>query len=458
MNRLGSEAAKQFDPKAEDKTHLNSYGASLTAQLIAGEVCRVVPRFAPLLKTRPYWNFDFTGEVVSESRTFVTWKTAYDSEQGYGFLSDAKLKNGSLAVFAVDLDEGNYEVTIRFGHSDHPTSTTIKTESRRLMLEKVETKAGEFVTRMFTVNVRRPQITSDRTTKLNSRELGPPMHPDWDDQLTFEFNGKRPGVASLAIQQTTEALTVFIAGDSTVTDQRNEPFAGWGQMLPRFFGPGVAVSNQAESGLALRSFEYQRRLEKLLSMMQSGDYLLIQFGHNDQKDQREGAGPFTTYKARLAEFVEAVRARRGIPILVTSMERLRMDEDGTQTPTLADYAEAVRQVGKEQNAPVIDLNAMSLKFYAALGPRRCTKAFTFYPAGTFPGRDEELKDRTHHNSYGAYELARCVAEEIREHVPELAKHLTNDAGRFDPGRPDDPDSFDLPLSPIVQPPEIPAGN
>ncbi len=458
MNRMGPELAKQFDPKEDDKTHLNSYGARLTSQLVADEVCRVVPEFAPLLKTRPCWHFDFTGENVAEGKTQVKLQIPYDSEQGYGFLPDAKLENGALAVFAVDLDEGNYEVTMRFGHADQPTSTTIKTESRRLMLEKVETKAGEFVTRTFAVNVRRPPITSDSATRLNSREIGPPMHPDWDDQLTFEINGAHPGVASIAIRRTAELVTVFVAGDSTVTDQRNEPFAGWGQMLPRFFGPSVAVSNHAESGLALRSFEYQLRLEKVLSLMMPGDYLLIQFGHNDQKDQRDGAGPFTTYKVQLTEFVEAVRAKRGIPVLVTSMERLRMDNDGNQTPTLADYAEAVRQVGKEQDAPVIDLNKMSLKFYAALGPKRSTKAFAFYPAGTFPGRDEELKDRTHHNSYGAYELARCVVEGIREQVPKLAEHLIVDTSRFDPSRPDDPESFDLPRSPIVQPPETPAGN
>ena len=102
-------------------------------------------------------------------------------------------------------------------------------------------------------------------------------------------------------------LTVFLAGDSTVTDQRAEPWAGWGQMLPRFLKQGVAVSNQAESGLALFSFDGQHRLDKVLSMMKQGDYLFIQFGHNDQKDKSEGAGPFTTYRANLKHFVQAAR-------------------------------------------------------------------------------------------------------------------------------------------------------
>ncbi|TWT84671.1 Rhamnogalacturonan acetylesterase RhgT [Planctomycetes bacterium CA13] len=461
MNRLGPEAAKRFDPGSKtpehpDKTHLNSYGAALTAQLVVGELCHVVPEFAPLLKTRLSWNFVFTDGDVQEGGIHVAPQTAYESEQGYGFVSSANTE--TPALFDVNLVEANYEVTMQFGHSDHSTSTTIKAEARRLMLENVETKAGEYMTRSFTVNVRRPPITPDRSTKLNSRETGPPMHLNWDDQLSFEFNGTKPGVVSMMIRPSHEAITVFIAGDSTVTDQRTEPYAGWGQMLPRFFGPSVAVSNHAESGLALRSFEYQLRLEKLLSMMKPDDYVFIQFGHNDQKDNRDGAGPFSTYKNKLSEFVDVIRAKRGIPVLVTSMERLRMDENGNQTPTLTDYAEAVRQVGKDQNVPVIDLNVMSLKFYAALGPKRSTKAFAFYPAGTLLGQEKELKDRTHHNSYGAYQLARCVVEGIQKHVPELAKHLAKDAERFDPAKPDDPLTFDLPSIPTLQLPKKPAGN
>ena len=253
------------------------------------------------------------------------------------------------------------------------------------------------------------------------------------------------------------AITVFIAGDSTVTDQRNEPWAGWGQMLPRFFTPGVAVSNQAESGLALYSFEHQKRLEKILSMMIKGDYLFIQFGHNDQKDKSPGAGPFTSYKTNLKRFIEAVRSKGGIPVLVTPMERRRW-EGNELKPTLSDYAEAVRQVGVEEKAQMIDLNAMSLKLYTALGPDKSAKAFVHYPANTFPGQDKPLKDDTHHNAYGGYELARCVVEGIKANVPALATHLVKDAGAFDPANPDPPEKVDIPASPVTGVMEKPAGS
>jgi len=404
------------------------------------------------------WRFDFgTGEAPA-GFTRVAREAAYEAERGYGFLPQGNAAAPSaVAMFGAAVLEGNYTVTARFGSAKEATATTIKAESRRLMIEKVETAAGKFETRTFTVNVRQPAISGGGMTLLNSREQGPPVKADWDTMLTLEISGAHPGVASLEIRPASEAVTVFIAGDSTVTNQAKEPYAGWGQMLPRFFGPGVAVSNQAESGLALSSFEGQKRLEKVLSMMKAGDYFFIQFGHNDQKDKREGAGPFTTYKARLKKFVAAARAKGGNVVLVTPMERRRWDGDKIGA-TLADYAEAVRQVGAEEKVPVIDLNAMSLKFYGALGAEKSMKAFVFYPAHTFPGQEKALQDNTHHNAYGAYELARCMVEGIKAQVPELAKKLAPDAGTFDPSKPDAPEQVAIPASPLTGPTEKPAGS
>jgi lysophospholipase L1-like esterase len=405
--------------------------------------------------------FDFSSGKVQPGYTQVTPQTTYDAKRGFGFLQSAAAAapdKPAISVFAVDVEEGNYDVTIRFGDPKSAASTTVKAEQRRLMVEKVETAPGKYEMRTFTVNVRKPAISTGGTTSLNDREKGPPPAPDWDDHLTFEFNGKHPGVALIEIKPVNNTITVFLAGDSTVTDQRHEPYSGWGQMLPRFFEQGVAVSNQAESGLALYSFDRQKRLEKILSMMKKGDYLFIQFGHNDQKDKSPGAGPFTSYKANLKRFVEAARNKGGIPVLVTPMERRRFDKDGKQTATLADYAEAVRQVGAEEKVSVIDLNAMSLKFYAALGPDKSTKAFVHYPANTFPDQDKPLKDDTHHNAYGGYELARCVVEGIKANVPALATHLVKDAGTFDPANPDAPEKLDIPASPVTGPTEKPAGS
>jgi lysophospholipase L1-like esterase len=419
------------------------------------------------------FKFDFGSGPVEPGYTQVLPTTTYTRELGYGFdggtTASAVDRGGPDALrrdfctgdkpflFSVALPEGNYNVTVILGDQTAESSTTVKAEARRLMLEKVDTAPGKFETRTFTVNVRTPAITSGGAVRINAREQGPPLVAHWDDKLTLEFNGKRPCVAALEIAKADDAITVYLAGDSTVTDQPGEPWAGWGQMLPRFFKPGVAIANHAESGLALFSFRSQKRLDKVLSTMKRGDYLFIQFGHNDQKDKSPGAGPFTSYKENLKQFVAAARQKGGIPVLLTSMERRRFDKEGKPELTLAEYAEAVRQVGKEENVPVIDLAAMSLKFYEALGPENSKKAFVHYAAGTFPGQDKPLKDDTHHNTYGGYELARAVVEGIKASNLHLKNQLIDNLPAFDPSHPDPVDSWSLPLSPS-RTAEKPAGS
>jgi lysophospholipase L1-like esterase len=416
------------------------------------------------------WKVDFGGEVApgftaARPEAVFSAETGFGLEEGFaantitrggadklrdGFVTSAKPFFFSLAV-----PEGIYRVTVTLGDAQDASSTTVKAESRRLMLEKVTTEKGNFETRVFNVAVKRPELKSGGKVQLKPTEEG--GHRDWDTKLTFEFSGARPCVCAMEIVPVEDVTTIYIAGDSTVTNQRNEPWAGWGQMLPRFFSDAVVVSNHAQSGLALFSFVSQKRLEKILSTMKKGDYVFIQFGHNDQKDKRPNAGPFTTYKGNVKRFVEVVRKGEGVPVLVTPMERRRFEGD-RQSATLTDYAEAVRQAGAEWKVPVIDLNAMSLKFYAALGPEKSTKAFVHYPAKSFPGQDKALRDDTHHNAYGAYELARCMVEGIKAEVPALAKHLSADCGTFDPSKPDAPEKFELPASPVAGPVETPAGS
>ncbi len=417
---------------AADHTHTTRAGAEANAAAVVEGIqgLDACPLHDLLLPVR---RFSFTLSEAPPGCTPVSPQTAYDPSRGFGFLNKEPGRSDQPPVFAVNVEEGNYEVTVRLGDPARATCTTLRAESRRLMIENVQTSPGQFVTRAFTVNVRKPAIRTGGTTMLNQREKGPPPVPDWDDCLTLEFNGPHPGVATLEIKPANDAVTVFLAGDSTVTDQPKEPYAAWGQMLPRFFQPGVAVANHAESGLALLSFEHQRRLEKILSTMKKGDYLLIQFGHNDQKDKRPEAGPFTTYKASLKRFIEAARAKGGIPVLVTPMERRRWKDNLPQT-TLADYAEAARQAAAEEQVPLIDLHAMSLKLYAALGPEESAKVFVHYPANTFPGQPQALEDDTHHSAYGAYELARCVVEGIKAQIPELAARLVHTTYQSSPPR------------------------
>jgi hypothetical protein len=131
------------------------------------------------------------------------------------------------------------------------------------------------------------------------------------------------------------------------------------------------------------------------------------------------------------------------------MHRRNFDAERKIINTLGDYPEAMRQLGKEQNIPVIDLNSASKKLFEALGPEGTLKAFVHYPAGTFAGQEKDLKDDTHFNAYGAYQLARCVVEAIKSSKLGIAKHLIKELAPFDPGHPDPPDTWRLPASPMT---------
>lgn len=351
------------------------------------------------------------------------------------------------AAFVRDVPEGVYRVTVEFGSDEAESVTTCKAEARRLFVLGERVPKGGRVAKTFLVDVHRPEFPGGRVA-LKERELGA---ANWDDRLAVAFLGDTPGVRSVSVEPLAPdaAITrVFLAGDSTVTDQAREPYAGWGQMLPLFFGPEAVVANHAESGLALASFRGGRRLDKILAQLRPGDFVLIQFGHNDQKAKGEAAGAFAGYAALLAEFVDRIRDHAGQPVLVTSVARRRFDDTGTVVESLGDFPEAVRRVADAKDVPLIDLNTMSKRLYQALGAEGSKDLFLHVPAHTYPGQSEPIRDDTHFSSYGAYEIARCVVEGIRRDVPGLASLLAADVQPFDPVHPDPLDTVSIPASPF----------
>ncbi len=388
----------------------------------------------------------FAFDRTADGFTPIGPASTFSPDTGYGFDLDTVPAQAGQPVqpffFSVAVPEGNYRVTVTLGDSARETDTTIKAESRRLVVESAKTRPGEFLTRSFTVNIRNASLTppplnapGGTRVDLNDREQGV-LH--WDDKLTLEFNGPGPAVRSLEITPVADTVTVFLAGDSTVTDQPREPGASWGQMLPRFFKDNVAVANHAESGETMKSFLTAHRFDKLLSAMKPGDYLFIQFGHNDSKAQwpQTYVEPFTTYKAYLKIFIAEARRCGATPVLVTSMHRRVFDEHGKIKNTHGDYPEAVRQVAREEGVALIDLHTMSAQLYEALGPEKSPLAFS-----------NNGKDATHHNNYGAYELAQCIVTGIRAAKLPLADLLADDAPHFDPAKPDPVETFALAASP-----------
>lgn len=378
---------------------------------------------------------------ASEKKGYVTVspEQVYSAAQTYGYV-----KGTNNRFFTFDLPEGNYDVTMRLGSDAQDSETTIKVENRRLVLEKIQAKKGETVTKTFTVTIRNAKIDDTKSVKLKPREL---TYLHWDNQLTFEFCGKNPAVKSIEIKPNKKAITVFLAGNSTVVDQVQEPFSAWGQMIPRFFNPQkIAIANHAESGESLKSFVSENRLDKILSQMKKGDYLFIEFAHNDQKikDFR----PFVEYRNLLKDFIVKTREKGGNPVLVTSMHRRNFDANGKISNTLGDFPEAMRLTAQEQDVPLIDLNARSKILWESMGVEESKKAFVHVPAGVYPNQEKAIADNTHFSNYGAYQLAECIVEEIKKIQLPISKYLVQ-TKPFDPHFPDNLQTWDFPASPAI---------
>jgi lysophospholipase L1-like esterase len=344
-----------------------------------------------------------------------------------------------------ELPEGRYLITMKLGGNPDGSHNMVKAESRRLMLENIVTKPGETKICKIAVDVRTPQINGTDSVRIKPRERS---YINWDNKLTIEITGEKPVLKDMKIKKADHLPVIYLAGNSTVTDQENDPYASWGQMLPVFLKSNVVVANYAESGETLKAFKRERRLEKIISMMKKGDYLLIEFAHNDQKPGGNYLEPFTTYKEELRFFISEARRKGGQPVLVTSTMRRRFDDKGKIVNTLGDYPEAMRQLSKEVDVPLIDLNAMSKTLLEAMGEEKSLKALVHHPANTYPGQTQPLADNTHFSPYGAYELAKCVAGDILKQNLPLKKFLRSDFKGFDPAKPDYLYGYDFPSTSV----------
>ena len=338
---------------------------------------------------------------------------------------------------SVDVPDGNYKVTIQIGSKKKAGSTTVRGESRRLFIENLLTKKGEIIERTFVVNKRNTLIADGEHVKIKPREKS---KLNWNDKLDLEFSGDAPQIKSLTIDKVDNVTTVFLCGNSTVVDQDNEPWASWGQMIPRFFDDQVAFANYAESGESANTFISAGRLKKLLTQMKEGDYIFIEFGHNDQKQKGPGKGAYYSYMTSLKTFIDEARLKGANPVLVTPTQR-RSFKDGKIADTHEDYPEAMKWLAQKENIPLIDLHAMTRTLYEALGVEESKKAFVHYPANTYPNQPKALEDNTHFNPYGAYQIAKCVIEGIKSLNLPLAKHISADYHTYTPAKPDAIETF-----------------
>ena len=395
--------------------------------------------------------FDFGGGEVAEGYVGVSASDIYSEELGYGFEKGSSVKetirmpkrkrksldalgydfvgsaDGGAFRFSVRLPEGNYKVKVTFGDKSGTSKTTVRAENRRLMLENIETAKGEIRTDSFNVNIRTPKLSAGNTIKLDTREWNPVTGEiktfTWDDKLTIQFNGDNPCVCAIEIESLDDAVTVFVIGDSTVTDQMGG--GTWAQNLPRWFRGNVVVANHAESGQTIKGFRFQRRWDKVMESVKPGDYLFIQLGTNDQKSRghdpmwpaddkagdwiRTHSDAETDYIWELAVMVVEARRHGVIPVIVSPLSKF--DRKTLKPTSVMDaYGKNAGKAAELAKCAFIDLWSMSKDIINAVG-------------------EDGLKvysDGTHTADYGGYLFSLCIAKGIKDNKLELAKFLSGD--------------------------------
>lgn len=415
----------------------NKVGVVTATFLVAGFA--VVPAIAA-----DNYKFDFGDGPVAAGYTQVKSNTKFSESLGYGFESgsvssvdrlwDDDLKTDFLTakgemIFSVVLPQGNYEVTFIFGDGENESETTVWAENRKLIFDRVTTAGGVFSSQ--TVSLRRMEkksVDGSVTMSLKDRENG---YRTWDNKLTFTITGKSPAVAGIEIKRNDNVTTLWLCGNSTVVDQLTAPWSGWGQMASGFFKPSLAVANYAESGLTASGFYSMRRLNKILAEAKKGDYVTVQFAHNDQKNANDVAN----YETTLTKYVNDIKAKGAIPLFVTSTARQGELDPKTSVGGLP---ERMRALAKKLGVTYLDLNQHSINLQNALGGNK--EKMYMYTA----------KDKTHFCEYGAYELARSIAEEIKAKVPALAAHLRDDHVAFDSKKPDALNVLTVAKAPITE--------
>jgi lysophospholipase L1-like esterase len=410
--------------------------------------------FAVLAPTLPVHAGDlhliFQKDARQPSATVVSPLASFSRALGYGYEPQGAVVDASAQCvqpasptadpikeadtttrFSVSLPEGSYRVTLNFRKAPKGAVTA---EARRFYFlasapgQKVS-KSISFLIDLHTSALPPLPLNAPGGTKvrLNPRECG---SYSWDDKLTLGFTRDAADLLSLDIVPA-EAPRLFLMGDSTVTDQPQPPYAGWGQMLPLFFNDKLVVASYAESGETLKSFLAELRLDKVLSQAKPGDWALLQFSHNDEKSQwpQTHEPAESTFPLYLKLYIAELRRKGVSPILVTPMQRLRFDADGKIVETHGAYPVAIRAIAAAEGVPLIDLTEQSRILFEKLGPEKARNAFAGHGA-----------DATHQSSYGAFELARIVAETIRVENSGLAQFLKPGVSSFNTAEPDKLDS------------------
>lgn len=231
-------------------------------------------------------------------------------------------------------------------------------------------------------------------------------------------------ITAMAFTQKKE-VTVYLIGDSTVAEKEIKayPEAGWGMPFSYFFNNQVKIDNRAKNGRSTKSFIAEKRWESVLEVLKPGDYVFIQFGHNDEVPTKKVAATPEEFTANLMRFVQETKAKQAIPVLITSAARRKFDEQGKVIDTHKEYAELTRKTAEMLKVPLIDLSEDSMKLLQEFGEDKSKLLFNHLEKGQHPNYPEGKVDDTHFNELGARYMAELVLKRIKQLELPLAEYI-----------------------------------
>ncbi|WP_240644109.1 fibronectin type III domain-containing protein [Antribacter gilvus] len=376
---------------------------------------------APTLPDDGVLAFDLGSGTVAGGTTGIDATTAYSATTRYGFVDPAQVtatdRGGDDALrsdfvtvgdteLVVDLPDGDYTVSIVAGDAQGATDIAITAE-QMVKVAQTARPAGQFLEMSFDVAL-------------------------VDGQLNLDLGGTAANLAALTVAQKSARTpgaqpTVWVTGDSTVQTYTADyvPQAGWGQMIERFLADDVTVENKAIGGRSSKNFISQGRLDEVLRQIRPGDYLFVQFGHNDNSygvDDRYAAP--ADYRNYLRTYVDGAVQRGATPVLVTPVSRRSFNaETGQFNVSFPEYVQQASELAAEIGTPLVDLSASSRAYLDEIGPEAAKSVFLHVPAGVYANRPSGTVDDTHFQEYGAIQLARLVAQDVARLPVPLAQKV-----------------------------------
>ena len=229
----------------------------------------------------------------------------------------------------------------------------------------------------------------------------------------------------LAFKQPPDKITVYLIGDSTISIKARSayPETGWGMPFAHFFDPSVTVENRAMNGRSTRTFIEGNRWQPVADSLREGDYVLIQFGHNDEVSTKKSYTTEAEFQKNLIRFINESRAKKAHPVLITPVARRQFDANGKIVETHAVYSELTRAVARETNTPLIDLDRQSQELLQTFGPETSKLLFLQLEPGERPNYPDGKVDNTHFSELGARKMAQLVLASIKNHKLDLADRI-----------------------------------